>query len=253
MSGAAFARYARYYDLLYRDKDYAAEARWVDAVLREAGRPAGTLLDVGCGTGVHAREFARLGWQVGGVDASADMIALALARTPAAAGITFTQGLAAEFALGRKFDAVVSLFHVASYHTTDDDLVRMLANVRRHLEPGGRFVFDFWHGPGVLADPPVRRERRIADDVIRVHRIATPAHDPALRRIDVQYDVTIEPVAGGAPEQIRELHRLRYFAVPELAPRLAAAGFRVDRTHAGITSDALDARAWYGLIVATAL
>ncbi len=253
MSGGTFAQYARYYDLLYRDKDYAGEARWVDAVLREDGRPAGSLLDVGCGTGAHAREFARLGWTVAGVDASVDMIALARQRTPAAAGIAFTSGLAAEFNLGRRFSAVVSLFHVASYHAADGELARMLANVRRHLPPGGRFVFDFWHGPGVLADPPARRERRIEDDVIRIHRVAVPVHDTARRIIEVQYDVTIEPVAGGAPEKIRELHRMRYFSVPELAPLLAAAGFRVDRTHAGISRDALDARAWYGLIVATAL
>ena len=253
MSRGTFAQYARYYDLLYRDKNYAAEAQWVDAVLREAGGQADSLLDVGCGTGVHAREFARLGWQMSGVDASTAMIALARQRTPPAMGIQFTQGLAAEFDLGRQFSAVVSLFHVASYHTTDDELIRMLANVRRHLLRGGRFVFDFWHGPGVLADPPVRRERRIEDDVIRVHRVAVPAHDTARQIIEVQYDVTIEPVAGGTTEKINELHRMRYFSVPELTPLLASAGFKLDRTHAGITADVLDARAWYGLIVATAL
>jgi SAM-dependent methyltransferase len=252
MSPGAFARYARCYDLLYRDKDYAAEARWVDAALRPGNGPRGTLLDVGCGTGRHAREFAALGWQVAGVDASADMVALARERTPAGLPIGYSVGRAADFDLGRRFDAVVSLFHVASYHTGEGELAAMVANLRRHLAPGGRLLFDFWHGPGVLADPPVRRERRLADDIIRVHRLSQPTHLPADRVVEVRYDVTIEPVAGGPAERVEELHRMRYFSRPELEPLLARAGFKVVAAHAGLASAALDDKAWYGLIVATA-
>lgn len=129
----------------------------------------------------------------------------------------------------------------------------MLANLRRHLEPGGRLIFDFWHGPGVLADPPTRRERRVADDVIRVHRLSLPTHLAAEHVIEVRYEVTIEPAAGGPAERVEELHRMRYFSRAELEPLLAQAGFRVEAAHAGLASAALDEKAWYGLIVATAL
>jgi hypothetical protein len=178
---------------------------------------------------------------------------LARQRTAPGAPVGFTVGRAAEFDLGRTFDAVVCLLHVASYHTTEDEFRRMLANFRRHLPVGGTLVFDFWHGPGVLADPPVRRERRLEDEAIRVHRISTPRHDPAAHLVEVRYDVTIAPVGGGAPQHVEEIHRLRYFSVPELQPWLTAAGFRVRDTRAGLTDDTLDDRAWYGLIVATAV
>lgn len=252
MSAVTFAEYARCYDLLYRDKDYAAEARWVDGVLREGGRPVGTLLDVGCGTGMHAREFARLGWQVSGVDASSEMIALARERAGPEARVDFSAGRAADFNLERTFTAAVSLFHVASYHTAEGELQRMLANVRRHLRSGARFVFDFWHEPGVRADPPTRRERRVEGDQLRVHRIATPAHHPERHLVEVHYDVIVESPAGGPPRRIEELHRMRYFSVSEIVPYLTATGFTLERTHAGIGGAALDAAAWYGLIVATA-
>jgi SAM-dependent methyltransferase len=253
MSPGAFARYARCYDLLYRDKDYAAEAAWVDAALRSNGQARGSLLDVGCGTGRHAREFAAWGWQVTGVDVSADMIALARERTPPGLRVSYATGRAAEFDLGRQFSAVVSLFHVASYHTAPGELAAMLANLRRHLVPGGRLLFDFWHGPGVLADPPTRRERSVADEVIRVHRQSLPTHLPEENTVEVRYEVTIEPVAGGPAEQVEEVHRMRYFSQPELEPLLVHAGFRVDAAYAGLTSTALDDKAWYGLILATAV
>jgi len=253
MKTAAFAQYAQYYDLLYRDKDYGAEARWIDGMMRGANGRAGSLLDIGCGTGAHAREFARLGWQVTGVDISPDMIALARERTPAAAGIQYVTASATDFKLGRKFSAVVSLFHVASYQTGPADLPAMLANVRRHLVAGGRLAFDFWHGPGVLADPPARRERRVEDKVLRVHRVSEPIHHAEEHFIDVSYDVRIENVAGGETHRLSEVHRLRYFFLPELKAMLQQAGFAIERTQAGLSEAKLDERAWYGFILARAL
>ena len=54
-----FADYAPWYDLLYQDKDYAAETAFVEARLRDHGAAPGKLLDLGCGTGLHAIAFAR--------------------------------------------------------------------------------------------------------------------------------------------------------------------------------------------------
>ena len=63
---SVFNHYARYYDLLYRDKDYAGEARFVHDQFAQHGLAAGRLLELGCGTGRHAVEFAKLGWIVSG-------------------------------------------------------------------------------------------------------------------------------------------------------------------------------------------
>ena len=50
-----FAKYALCYDLLYRDKDYAAEAGYVGRLIRSATPAARSVLEFGCGTGRHAR------------------------------------------------------------------------------------------------------------------------------------------------------------------------------------------------------
>ncbi len=253
MSAPSFVHYARYYDLLNRGKDYAAEAGFVDGRLRRSGLAPGTLLDIGCGTGAHAREFAALGWKVTGVDLSADMIALAQSKTATASGIGYATGAAAEFQLECRFAAVVSLFHVVSYQAADGEVGRMFANVRRHLGAGGLFVFDFWHGPGVLADPPAERVRRAEDGRIRVTRIAKPVHRADECRVDVNYEVGIEDLVTGTAERIEEFHRLRYFFLPELAALLAQAGFVIEGTQAGLSDEVLTAQAWYGLVVARAV
>lgn len=252
MKDQNFSRYARYYDLLYRDKDYAGEARFVDGLLRESGARAGTLFELGCGTGAHARQFAQLGWRVTAVDLSADMIGIARSRTPAGAPIEFVVGTGANCAVDRTKDAAMSLFHVASYHAAPGEALKMFTDVRRQLAPGARFVFDFWHGPGVQADPPVVRVRRVADEQIRVTRIAEPTHRPEESRVDVAYEVFVEDVASGRIERFTELHRLRYFSAPELTALLDQAGFTVEKTLAGLEPRELDARSWYGLIVARA-
>jgi len=248
----AFARYARYYDLLYRDKDYAGEARLVDGWLRAAGARPGALLDLGCGTGAHAREFARLGWNVTGLDASVDMIELARSRTPAGAGVTYLTGQATDFELARKFSAIVSLFHVASYLAGPGDLAAMLGAARRHLPTGGVLVFDFWHGPGVLADPPAVRVREIADGADRMVRTARPALDLRTSTVEVRYELVVRDPAGRETDRCEEVHGLRYYFLPEVKSMLERAGFVLLQTRAGLAEDALADRSWYGLVIARA-
>lgn len=252
MKTATFAQYARYYDLFYRGKEYAAEAALVDRWLRSGGAQPGALLDVGCGTGRHAREFSRLGWRVTGVDASAEMIDLARASTPAGGSVDYVLGAGAGFRLDRAFHAAVSLFHVASYHTGPSDLFAMAANVRRHLAPGGRFVFDFWHGPGVLADPPARRERSVEDGRLRVQRRSVPTHLPKECRIDVHYDMQIDDPERDFTGRVTEVHAMRYFFLPEIEFILAQAGFGIEFTRAGLADQPLDERSWYALVGAIA-
>ena len=55
---SVFGGYSRYYDLLYRDKDYAGEVAFVHGIIDEHAPQAQSLLDLGCGTGAHAAILA---------------------------------------------------------------------------------------------------------------------------------------------------------------------------------------------------
>jgi SAM-dependent methyltransferase len=155
---SVFNHYARYYDLLYRDKDYAGEARFVHDQFAQHGLAAGRLLELGCGTGRHAVEFAKLGWSVDGVDLSQAMVAQAQERArqqqpEITSRIQFQQGDLRSADTGQTYDAIISLFHVMSYQTSNADLAAAVATAAAHLRTGGLFLFDFWYGPAVLRAP----------------------------------------------------------------------------------------------------
>jgi SAM-dependent methyltransferase len=126
------------------------------ALLELAGDAAGQrVLDVACGQGRVARELARRGARVTGVDLSAAMLGRARAYEAAEPlGITYLHAdAAAPGALGgRAFDGVVCNFGL----TDVDDLDGLLATVARLLPAGGWFVFSLLHPcfPGWDRDAP---------------------------------------------------------------------------------------------------
>lgn len=225
----AFGGYARYYDLLYRDKDYAGEAAWVRGVLARLAPGARSVLDLGCGTGAHAAFLAREGYEVHGLDGSGEMLRRAEGRArelpPGSGALSFSRGDVRTARLGRRFDAVVSLFHVMSYQTGTEDLRAAFGTAAAHLGPGGLLLFDAWYGPAVLAERPAVRVKRMEDAETAVVRIAEPDLDADANRVDVRYTVLVRDRATGAVEEIRELHRMRYLFTPEVGELLREAGF----------------------------
>ena len=77
MSDKVFVDYSRYYDLLYQDKDYVGESKYIVNLLKRHGIVKGSLLEFGSGTGKHGRLIANEGFQVHGIERSAEMVKLA--------------------------------------------------------------------------------------------------------------------------------------------------------------------------------
>src|SRR3990172_1554551 len=76
----AFGGYARYYDLLYHDKDYRAETEFVEQLIRKHAPGARHIFELGCGTGIHGIMLAEKGYEVTGLDLSERMLAMAAQR-----------------------------------------------------------------------------------------------------------------------------------------------------------------------------
>jgi SAM-dependent methyltransferase len=224
-------------------------------LLLERSVESGEILELGCGTGKHANHLSQMGYRIQGIDISSAMVSRARARLPTELRelISFVEGDVRTIRLGRKFDAVISLFHVASYQTSNDDISAMFLTASQHLNTGGIFIFDFWYGPAVLTDRPTVRVKRLAGDVINVIRIAEPVMHPTENLVDVNYTVLVSPIDSKQMETINETHCMRYFFAPELRLLLAAAGFELISLVEWISGGEPSFDTWSATVVAVRL
>ena len=223
MGDVVFNAYSRYYDLLYRDKDYAAEAEYIAGLLERYGGSGKRILEFGSGTGKHGRLLAQRGYEITGIERSAEMVA----QAEAAPGFSCQQGDICTVQLGQTFDAVLSLFHVVSYQTTNNAVQSVFARAAEHLEQGGLFLFDVWYSPAVYAQKPDVRVKRMADDAIEITRIAEPILRQNENCVDVNYTIFARDLAVGVVETMAETHPMRHFSLPELDLIAQISGFAV--------------------------
>jgi SAM-dependent methyltransferase len=250
--GSVFSRdYAAAYDELYQDKDYLAECDLIEQVITTYGDGAGRrLLDLGCGTGGHAAPLAERGYDVVGVDRSADMLRYAADRGSRA---RFELGEIGSVDLGETFDAALMMFAVLGYQVGNPDVQAALATARRHVRVGGVFLCDFWYGPAVLAERPSERVKVIDTPRGQVIRVASGELDARRNLCTVGYRVwRIE--AGRLVSEARERHPMRYFFALELELFLAQAGFELVRLGAfpALAADPTETT-WNAALVARAI
>lgn len=239
---SVFDSYSRYYDLLYRDKDYALETRYVDGLIKQRNPRAISMLEFGCGTGRYSREFAKLGYRVHGVDLSETM--LTEAQKKPLEGVEYSCGDMRTLRLEKKFDVVAALFHVLSYQTTDEAVRDALTTVREHLTSDGTAVLDFWYGPAVLTQRPEVRFKEVSDEAIEVSRIALPVLHDDINVVDVNYRAFIKEKSSGRIDELRECHRMRYFFELELHNFLKSEGLVCHVLNAWMQKKQPDTMTW---------
>lgn len=105
-----------------------------------------SVLDAGCGTGRIARELARRGVEIVGVDLDADMLSTARRKAPE---LEWHHVDLAAIDLGRVFDVVLLAGNVMIFLTPGTEGA-VVANLERHLAPGGAFIAGFSLRPDQL-------------------------------------------------------------------------------------------------------
>ena len=237
--------YSQYYDLFYSDKDYSAEVDYINSLIQANNKNINSLLDMGCGTGKHAELFCNKGYTVHGIDLSEDMLKIAENRRIGKENkLSFSHSNIQNLSLNKKFDVVVSLFHVMSYQNSNSELFKAFEVAKKHLKDDGIFIFDFWYGPAVLTDLPTTRVKRLENDNIKVTRLAEPILNAQKNIVDVHYDIFIENKETKEVIEKKELHKMRYFFDTELEFICESIGFKILNKYEWLSYKKPDFSSW---------
>jgi 2-polyprenyl-3-methyl-5-hydroxy-6-metoxy-1,4-benzoquinol methylase len=202
--------------------------------------PGAAVLDAGCGSGRYAIALARLGYLVGGVDRSRELLAEARAAvSEAGLPIALIEGDLADLSRCARpggYDAIVCR-GVLNDVLGEAERAAVLGAFGRALRPGGVLLLDAreWEGSVARKTGEPVTERRVATPrgTLRYRSVTRP--DPAARRLLVSERHTLTS-AGGERTAEHELV-MQCWTVEELRAGLEAAGFeafeRVDGYVAG--------------------
>ena len=248
-----FQDYAYYYNAFYKDKDYLTEAKQVDTLIKTYGKEVHSIINYGCGTGKHDIELANLGYSCVGIDLSNTMIELAKKNSMnVEPQIDFSVADIRTYEPTKKYDAVISLFHVMSYQNSNEDILAAFHSARKALNKGGLFLFDAWYGPGVLSDKPTVRVKEVEDEQYKLIRMARPVLHDERNVVDVCYEVLVIDKATSETKTINEVHSMRYFFRPELELLLNEAGFELVNNLDCNTLEKTDFNSWTSYFIARA-
>lgn len=216
-----FKDIAPIYDALMSSVPYK---RWVNYVWRAAAREGHTIrraLDVGCGTGAAALRLARAGASVVGVDASAEMIAVAREKTPGD-NPRYVVARMEELDLGETFDTAVSLFDSVNYVLDPDDLQEAFVRIHRHLDPGGLWMFDM-NTPFALEMELFTQDNLGTGDEPQYRWRSH--YDPIQRLTTVEMTFFVRN--GDTRTVLTESHRQRAYGLDEVRRMLRHANFEI--------------------------
>ncbi len=217
-----------YYDAIYSGKDYAGEAARLREVINEKarlGKPAATLLDVACGTGMHMAHLQTY-LQVEGLDLDEGMLALARERLP---DVPLHYGSMNSFDLGRRFDVVTCLFSAIGAMTTPEELQQAVCCMARHTNTGGLVIIEPWIDPDVFSTGKLNA-LFVDQPELKLARMSISAREGNVAVFDFHYLI-------GTPQGISsttETHQLGLFTHEQNMAVFTACGLQVDYDEQGL-------------------
>jgi SAM-dependent methyltransferase len=218
-----------------------------------AGGSGRRVLDLACGSGRFTAPLAASGALVTGGDLSEVMLARARAAlSEARLAAELVQLDMREFALEGQFDRIVVAANSLLHLTSHDDFARAFSSIRRHLAPGGRFVFDvFVPSAHLLSRPAGERQPLGRFTHARLGEVAieeTIAYDPVTQvsRANWYWSTPENPGFRQTRLELRQIYP------QELPLLLSLGGLRLDQRFGGFDRSPLAANSMRQVCIAMA-
>ncbi len=231
----AYTSFAKVYDIFMDNVPYEEWSLYLIHLLKEYGVASGIVAELGCGTGNMTRLLRQAGYDMIGIDSSADMLGIAREKeteNPAAPDIKKAGGSPAlheilyllqdmrEFELYGTVAAVVSVCDCINYITEPEELIQVFCLVSNYLDPQGIFIFDF-HPEGYYSR--VLADNTFAEDREDMSFIWENEYDSDSRQNI--YDLSIFVCgADGRYDKFQETHYQRSYDLAEMKAMIEASG-----------------------------
>ena len=140
----AYSSFAQVYDLFMDNVPYEEWSRYLISLLKEYQVTDGTVVELGCGTGKMTRLLADAGYDMVGVDNSAEMLEIAGERQEEEERnyILYLLQDMRELELFGNIRAIVSVCDSMNYILEPEDLKKVFELVKEYLAEDGVFIFD---------------------------------------------------------------------------------------------------------------
>jgi ubiquinone/menaquinone biosynthesis C-methylase UbiE len=135
-----YSKLARHYDKMHHFFNYKKQVEFILKNYKKHNKSQSKrVLDVACGTGIHASMLSKRGFEVTGVDISREMLEQARKKGGKVRYILMDMR---KLSLNERFDLITCMYNSILYNVNKNQLRKTLVNFYNHLEKGGMLIFD---------------------------------------------------------------------------------------------------------------
>lgn len=213
-----FKEYSKYYDLLYKEKNYKKEVEFILKIIaRYSPIKVKKILSLGCGTAAHDIYLAQNGYDILGVDLSREMLNIAQQKINKnnIKNIKLMHSDIKNFITRKNFDFAMAMFNIIGYQNTNTDMEKTLKNTAKKLKKGALFVFDCWYLPAVIEDKPQNCIKKIKTGNNVIIRETKQILDLQKNILNISF--TVKTIKNKKIiHKTEEKHPMRFWSLPEL-------------------------------------
>ena len=241
----SFKKYAKYYDNIYSDKNYCNETKYLIKIIKKFTNKK-KVLEVGCGSGGHAIEFSKLGYQILGLDKSSYMIKIAKRKSKKT---KFIVKDAVQFNFNRKFNIVILNFHVINFIKKKVDLKIFFQNCHKSLSKNGLLIFDFINKDALQIFKPKNKLKiiNIEKKNIKITRQTKPFLKNNKSILNILFLLKVFK-KGKLVDKFREIHKLKIYSFKEYL-KFSNAYFDYINDYSCMKLKKIDKKSWSGLLI----
>lgn len=220
----SYEKFAFLYDALMQEAPYDQWVAFTENKLKEYGLDGRRMLDLACGTGELSIRFAQKGFEVTGVDLSAEMLSVAQMKIEEK-GLSiplFQQDMAELEGLG-PFDFVTIYCDSLNYLQTEEQVKKTFSRVYDSLKTGGALFFDV-HSVVKISNGFIDQTFTLNEDELAYIWNSFPGEYPNSVEHELSFFVLDEQ--SGKYDRFDELHFQRTYPIEQYVAWLEEAGFQ---------------------------